>query len=238
MKILICDKNKKSSDFLHNNLTEKYGGQYECKSVNDEKDFLNTINDCKNKFDVLIMNIEQNDTSGIDLAYVAEKRNPNLKTIFTSDDVDLVEDIYVKMHPYAYVNKPVNFDLLNFHLHKINKELSERKIQFFTINSRNTTAKIAYDDILYFESQKRKLFIHTINEVYTIYKKIDEIEEYAPDYFVRCHQSYLINPYYTKGAITGSSFELVTGQKIPISRARLAETQKIYFEFQENKFIN
>lgn len=238
MKILICDKNKNSSDFLHNNLSEKYAGSYECKSVNDEEDFINTIKNCKNKFDVLIMNIELKDTSGIDLAYVAQKQNPKLKTIFTSDDVDLVEDIYVKMRPYAYINKPVNFDLLNFHLDKINKEISDSDTQFFVINSRNTTAKIAYDDILYFESQKRKLFIHTLNEVYTIYKKIDEVEQFAPDYFIRCHQSYLINPYYTKGAITGSSFELVTGQKIPISRSRLAETQKIYFEFQENKVLN
>lgn len=237
MNILICDNNENSSLALVKSLKEKYKGRHEYKTVSKADEFLDTIKDRKNKFDVLIMNIDIKDTSGIDLAYVAQQQNPQLKTIFMSDDVNLVEDIYIKLRPYAYVRKPVNLELLDFHLKKIDHDLSNKKRDFFEITSRNTVAKIPYSDILYFESQKRKLFIHTIDDVYGIYKKIDEIEEASPDYFIRCHQSYLLNPYYTKGAITGNNFQLVTGQKIPISRSRLSHTQKIYFEWQENKFV-
>lgn len=239
MKILICNSNKAASDFLKQSLVNKYDGLHQCKSISNSEDFLETIKNCKNKFDLLIMNISPKDTTGIDLAYVAQKRNPQIKTIFTSDDVKLVEDIYVKMRPYAYMSKPINFDLLNFHINKIEKELSQnsqKDSKYFIIKNRNTMAKIPYSDILFFESQKRKLFIYTINNIYTIYKKMDEIEQSAPSYFVRCHQSYLINPYFTKGSISNNSFEMITGQKIPISRSRLAQTQDIYFEFQGNKF--
>lgn len=206
------------------------------KSIQNKHDFLNDIKVNKNKFDILIMNISPKDTSGIDLAYVAQEQNPQIKIIFTSEDSSLLEDIYIKICPYAFISKPVNIDLLYFHLDNINKAMSQKETKYFIINNRNTFAKIPYSNILYFESQKRKLFVHTINEVYALYKKIDEIENTAPDYFIRCHQSYLINPYYTKGAISKNSFELITGQRIPISRSRLAEAQKLYFELEENKF--
>lgn len=236
MNILICNNNENLSYLMGKNLNEKYKGEYDCKYVSKANEFLDVIKDGKNKFDVLIMNIDKKDTSGIDLAYVAQKQYPNIKTIFTSDDVNLVEDIYVKIRPYAYIKKPINYDLLDFHLNKISKDISKNGEDFFTIVNRNTVAKIPYSDIVFFESQKRKLFIHTFEDNYAIYRKIDEVEKTAPDYFIRCHQSYLVNPYYTKGAITNNGFELITGQKIPISRSRLHDTQDIFFEWKKNKF--
>lgn len=237
MKIVIYDNNKYSCDGLLKILKNKYDKKYDVSAFSNTDDFLKSIRNYNEKFDVLISNLDNKNTTGIDLAYIAQRQFPNIKIIFSSDDTNIVEDIYIKVRPYAYINKPVNLDILDFHLKKIEEDIDETEAQYFVINNRNIIAKIPYKDILYFESQKRKLIIHTINNSYSIYKKINDIEKYAPNYFIRCHQSYLVNPYYTKGSISSNSFELATGQKIPISRSRLSNTQKTYFEIQRNQFV-
>lgn len=54
------------------------------------------------------------------------------------------------------------------------------------------------DDILYIETHhtKRTLIIHTLTEHYTYHGTLKEIILLLPEYFIRCHKSFIINPSY------------------------------------------
>jgi DNA-binding LytR/AlgR family response regulator len=58
-----------------------------------------------------------------------------------------------------------------------------------------------------------------------MYAKIGDIEQSAPDYFVRCHQSYLVNSRHVK-KIGKTEVELANGKKVPISQRRRRELLK------------
>ena len=231
MNILICDDDKKILDFLSENLMKKYGDLHRFEFAQTGDEFLSKLNDGKTKFDVLIMDICIKNSSGIDLACLAHNKFPQLKTVFITGYKGKVEEIFIKIRPYAYVSKPINFKLLCLHIDRLNNSLQEKSRDFLLVDNKKTTAKIPYNSILYFESQKRKLLIHTADDIYCVYRKISDLKAFAPDFFVRCHQSFLVNLYYVKGAITNNCLELITGQKIPISRSRIIETQKAYFDF-------
>jgi hypothetical protein len=62
-----------------------------------------------------------------------------------------------------------------------------------SISTQSATFKIPVEDILYIESNKRKLTIYTTGETYDCYEKLDSIEQCLHRFaFIRCHQSYLV----------------------------------------------
>ncbi len=79
---------------------------------------------------------------------------------------------------------------------------------------------IPLKDILYFESNLRKVIIHTTSKHYEYYEKLDTLEQLLQDKgFIRCHQSYLVAvTHITSYSDTSLSFD---DRTIPISRSRL-----------------
>lgn len=237
MNILICDDDIEFLKFLSVRFNEKYGNLHKFIFVKSQDEFFARLDQNKKRFDVLIMDICLNDSNGIDLACFAKNKYPQLQTIFITGYEDKVEEIFIKIRPYAYVSKPINLKLLCLHIDRLYAKHKEKNKEFLLIDNKNTTAKIPFKDIIFFESQKRKIQIYTIDGIYFVYKKINEIETVTPSFFVRCHQSFLVNLYYVKGAIVNNKFELITGQKIPISRSKIIESHKAYFEFQGGKLL-
>lgn len=65
--------------------------------------------------------------------------------------------------------------------------------KYLSLSSLGSDYKIPIDSILYIESDRRKLTIHTAQEDYSCYEKLDIMENTLnAATFVRCHQSYLV----------------------------------------------
>ena len=79
---------------------------------------------------------------------------------------------------------------------------------------------IPLKNILYFESNLRKVIIHTTAKHYEYYEKLDTLEQLlCTKGFIRCHQSYLVAVnHITSYSDTSLTFADMT---IPISRSRL-----------------
>ncbi len=67
---------------------------------------------------------------------------------------------------------------------------------FFSFKEEHGNAKIPYDSIWYFQSMNHKVLIHTADSQREFYGKLNDVENLAPDYFVRIHKSYLVNEYF------------------------------------------
>ena len=69
----------------------------------------------------------------------------------------------------------------------------------FEFQTQNSTYRISYKDILYFQSTGRKINIVMKKEIRTFYGKLNEIEKRIPEnVFLRIHKSYLVNKNYVK----------------------------------------
>ena len=50
-----------------------------------------------------------------------------------------------------------------------------------------------YTQILYLEAREKKLILHSGQEELSFYGSLREMEKVLPEYFVRCHRSYIVN---------------------------------------------
>lgn len=87
------------------------------------------------------------------------------------------------------------------------------------------------DDIIYIETSRHKNTFYTKDETYSIYKKLNELEEELKPYgFVRIHQSFLVNMRYVK-KISSYVMTLTTGLELSVPKARYPKVKKEYSAF-------
>jgi DNA-binding LytR/AlgR family response regulator len=91
---------------------------------------------------------------------------------------------------------------------------------------------------MFFESTGRKVEIVTMNDRYSFYSKLDEVEQ-NPDLqnFLRCHQSYLINPDYIL-EISSNSILLTNHESLPVSRGAYKQIKEKFFFSYLSKLDN
>ncbi len=89
---------------------------------------------------------------------------------------------------------------------------------------------IKFSDIKYIESEKRTAIIHEQDLDRKIYLKLSDLEEVLPNYFVRCHQSYIVN-FDMVREMKAKDLLLKTGEKIPISQLKCKETREKFIQF-------
>lgn len=97
---------------------------------------------------------------------------------------------------------------------------NENSEDIFTIESRDEKIKIPYHRICYFEAREKKIFVCLENKDYGFYETMSNLEIQLPDYFKRCHRSFIINTNkISKIKLSSSEIELENEIYIPISRS-------------------
>lgn len=89
------------------------------------------------------------------------------------------------------------------------------------------------EDIIYIETSRHKNYFYTKTQVYSIYRKLGELEEELKDYgFVRIHLSFLVNMQYID-KISSYVLRLTNGKEISVPKSRYAEVKRRYAAFKE-----
>ena len=102
------------------------------------------------------------------------------------------------------------------------RELAQEYLQ---LKNREHLLRVPLADIFYIESDRRYLLVHQRNGVEQTRMKLSELQEQLPAYFVRCHQSYMVNLHMME-QMTDQNITLMDGTCIPISRSRKQETME------------
>lgn len=229
MNILICDDDKVFANSLKEKILNNYSSTHHIYTTYSKNDFMEF---CKKStvIDLIIMDINLITSNGIDLALYAKNIFVDVEIIFITGYSELVEDIFLKIHPYAYVSKPIKYNLLFNHIDSIcSLHQTER---YFQINNKSENFQILFNEIVFIESSGRKIKIHTVNQVFETYMKLSEFMNDAPNYFVFTHKSFCVNIKYTVGGINVNSVSLITGEEIPISRKHSADVLAKYYNYK------
>lgn len=91
------------------------------------------------------------------------------------------------------------------------------------------------EDIIYIETDRHRNLFNTKNKVYSIYKRLDEIESALSGMgFVRIHQSFLVNMRYIE-KISSYRLRLINGVELSVPKARYKLVKKEYALFKEER---
>ncbi len=105
----------------------------------------------------------------------------------------------------------------------------EQTLQFSFVGGKK---RIKVDEIIYIETARHKNIFYVGDQVYSIYKKLDEIEaELEGMGFVRIHQSFLVNMRCIE-KISSYVLYLTTGKELSVPKARYPEVKRKYMLFK------
>lgn len=232
MNILICDDDRMILSSLYSELSQKLDSRYNlhCVSTAEEikEKILSDNADCK-RFDIAILDIKLQEDNGIDYAFLLEQKYPDIKTIFISGYDDYYEAMFMKVKPFAFLHKPINIDILLFHIKTISDITDENKKGNFIINSKKLKTEIPYNHIILLESFKRIVVVHCLDNDIEIYAKLNDIAKNLPKNFVRTHQSYIVNLNYIKDTDLESNIKLNGNKTAKISRPYKKDFLKKYY---------
>lgn len=232
LNIAICDDEKQFCDILKkqlshimSSLNEKFSLYCYYNGVDFKKTELN--------FDIVFLDIQMEDISGINLAKEIRIKNKDIAIIFISSFKNYVFDVF-EFEATDYLCKPINNIKLKQATERAIFKIKDKKHKNLLIQSGNCCKSINMGKIYYCEVINRKIYIHTVDGIIDYYGKIEDLENQVDIRFFRCHRSYLINLDYFLSYRDGQIM-LENKGIVPLSRLRKKEFMKVMLNYLKNE---
>ncbi|MDD3360911.1 MAG: LytTR family DNA-binding domain-containing protein [Hespellia sp.] len=202
----ICDDEKSTCAQIENmvyDFFEKKGIQVEVEVWYTGEELCKYLQ--KDMVDILFLDIQLVSTDGIEIGKYIRNGLRNMETsiIYISSESNYAMQLF-EIQPLDFLIKPLYQNKIDAILMRALKTC-ELKNQMFEYYSKGIFFRVPFKDILYFNSQNKKINIVMKNDVIQFNGKIRDIVKHVPHNFTLIHQSYLINLDY----IIECSYEVV-----------------------------
>lgn len=194
MRIGICDDETDALDMLQSQL-EEVGRANQIERFSSACSLRNAIDSSK-YFDLIFMDIELSELqNGIDFASSVNETCPDIQIVFVTGHPDrYYQQIFLKqVNLCGYLEKPVDRNVLKKLLQKALEIIRKRESQTLLIQQNGTVNAIPNSKIQYIESSGHQLIVHTADEIFICYERLEKLKDRLPESFLQCHKSYLVN---------------------------------------------
>ena len=100
------------------------------------------------------------------------------------------------------------------------RKFSAEDSECFIIDSREGKQLVPFEQITYFESREKKIFLNTPSREYSFYGTLESIESKIGDRFIRCHRSFIVaKARIIKIMLSKNMVILDDNSEIPLSRS-------------------
>lgn len=191
-------------------------------------DLIEKFNKYNPYYDIVFLDIDMPIFNGKDIAKELRILDKNFKLIFiTSYEREALNTFQYDVA--GFIPKILVGEKLRSVLERVTKLIEDEnpQIQLIAVKRETDnplTIKVPLNDIMYFESINRKIFMHTKREVFIMHNYIfsDIVEKYLKMEFVKIHRTCIINVKYIF-SIDEIEIRLDNGEKLPISRRKKQE---------------
>lgn len=230
MRIAICDDEAVQQQILQKYLEEwaKMNGEVlETELFLSGESFLFAWEDDR-AFDLLILDIEMGQLSGMELAAKIRSQNENIPMLFVTGYDKYMAQGY-EVAALHYLMKPVHkekfFDVLD-KVKKLGKNEEKRLFQ-----TDKGPISLPMSKIWYVEARAHQCVLYTEEDEYVLYSGINEMAELLGNNreFVRCHRSYVVNVRHILAAVK-SELVLDDKRRIPVSRNSEKRVKQVFME--------
>ena len=231
LKIAICDDESSFRSQLHEMIqdiltSKNVTGQI--KEYSSGEDMICS----REAFDLYFLDIKMDSLTGIETAKKIRLKNKESGIVFITAFREYIFEAF-DVQAFHYLIKPVEKEKLRKVLSSF-LDKNNFADQFLIAKTKTQSYKINLREILYIESQLRKIRIHTTYETIECYYKFSDVESKVDKYgFFRCHKSYIVNLRYVS-KYTGNSITLKNSETIYLSKYRYSEFSKAFMYYLKN----
>lgn len=168
--------------------------------------------------DILFLDIELFEVTGIEVGdFIRNKmEDRGMQIVYISGKSSYAQKLF-KTQPLDFLVKPITRQQIEDAL-GLGVKLLEKNAQKFEFQNGKDHYYISYGEIIYFESEGRKIKIVAVGAEKEFYGGIRDLEKKLPKEFFTIHQSYVIN----KTHVVRYTYEMVemdNGTMLSISKA-------------------
>lgn len=196
VNIAVCDDEKYICDFLKKSVIDclaKADIDGEVTVFDDGQPLAEAYESGKARFDIILLDITMKKCDGLTAAKRIRNTDKDVMIIFITSSAEYVFSGY-EVRAFRYILKPELLHGFTRVFKECLDELTKSNELRFTFQKSAETISLPVKDILYFESDRRKITVKYTGGEHCFYSKLDAIEErLKKNDFVRCHQSYLVN---------------------------------------------
>lgn len=171
----------------------------------------------RNQLDLIFLDIEMDNLNGVDLGIKirSEFKNEALQIVYISGKDCYAMDLF-QTRPLNFLIKPLNSEKIVPMIEKT-IELNARQC-YFSYKINRESSRIAVNEILYFESQGRRIRMLTLENEVFFYEKLTHVSECVKEHqFVLIHHSILVN-YNKISRFVHDQVIMENGDVLPISQ--------------------
>ena len=191
-------------------------------------------------YDLIFLDIEfaKNAINGVEVGRLIREAHKNnmVSIIYISWEMKYSMQLF-DIRPFNFLIKPLDYAKVENAV-KTYLSISGHWQEFFTYKTGHNTHKVQIKDIVYLQSEKRKLILHLSNgrkeEFYGALKDVfsEQLQKFD---FLLIHASYAVNYDYI-AAVKYSEVVLINGGvSLPVSQQNGKETKKTFYAITERR---
>jgi DNA-binding LytR/AlgR family response regulator len=173
----------------------------------------------RSNFDILFLDVEMADLDGFDTARRVRELDNEVVIVFVTNMSQFAIKGY-EVNALSYLLKPVPYFAFAQELARCVERIQRRSSPDLVVTADNAIIRLNLDEIIYIESAKHRITVHTFTRPYSYSGTLRAVEkEVESGGFFRSNNYYLVNLRYVKRVEQNTSV-MVGGQELAISRAR------------------
>lgn len=232
-RIAVCDDDPISREEICRTcreiLTEE-GIAYTIEAFPDGESLENTLEQKRQAFDLLILDIQMKEISGMDLAKTLRARDDRVSIVFVSGNEQYLREGY-QIQPIHFLLKPLDREQMREAL-RIDWKLNHRPNTVF-LEKGTRRLVLRLDQMVYAETNGNHgtRFILKDQEPKEFPMGLTELERrFPPDRVIRCHNSYLVNLMHVR-EMKNTAFLMDNDLCVPIGRKYYSKCQGRFIDY-------
>ncbi|MCL2873466.1 MAG: LytTR family DNA-binding domain-containing protein [Defluviitaleaceae bacterium] len=235
MWIGICDDEAKYRLALESTVQSIAQPCDRISTYSNGSDLLDDINNMPYPMDLLLLDIEMPMLNGIETARELQSTNPNTQIIITTNHRDYALRSF-EIRPSNYLIKPIDKERLSAEVTRARLIANEDIGEMLRIQAKEAMAFVPLKDVLYIESYRSMLHVHTAVTYYRYNHPIGQLEKFLSDKgFCRTHKSCLVNLRHVVSIDRRDKTALlINGKKITVGELRITSVLAEYSRYRHS----
>lgn len=212
MKIAICDDQTAHLEILKPYVQEFFTGKGISAEISEIADGADVLEG--DKFDIIFLDIELGDMSGIDVIKSLKQRKSRAVIIVVTAYNEYLDDA-MDLDVIRFLKKPVAQSKVFSALERALQDINENQITFTTKDKK--LIRVKSREIVYAEARLKNVIVHTVSESYTVREPLKAIRSAltSTDFAVP-HNSYVVNMNYISKFSREEIILDVRDRKVPV----------------------